>query len=188
MLRRKHRMKLWKTTMTTCSNKRKVPRDKSQRKCLETCRFHWQCAYTWRSETRPKKGCRRPYWKWKTKECRMECITDQVLLLHFFAQIIIRLLKFDSSRISTKLNTYEILKRTTGISNPNDMWDVWKLLLMSVIDKKSFPWIIIELLRKIHKRDFLKTKAASINNPLIWKPGADPGFFQRGGCKYESSR
>ena len=78
-----------------------------------------------------------------------------VLLLHFFAQIIIRLLKFDSSRISTKLNTYEILKRTTGISNPNDMWDVWKLLLMSVIDKKkAFHGLLLNCCVKYIKETF----------------------------------
>ena len=49
----------------------------------------------------------------------------------------------------------------TACNNPNEMWDVWKQLLTSVIDKhaplrtkriknKSSPWITNELLREIH--------------------------------------
>ena len=64
------------------------------------------------------------------------------------------------------------------------MWDVWKQLLTSVIDKhaplrtkriknKSSPWITNELLREIHNRDFLKKKAASTNDPLVWKQFKD---------------
>ena len=60
------------------------------------------------------------------------------------------------------------------------MWNFWKHLLMSVIDKhaplktkrirnKRSPWITNELLREIYKRDFLKKKATSTNDPLIWK-------------------
>ena len=55
---------------------------------------------------------------------------------------------------------------------------------MSVIDKhapfktkrvkhKRSPWITNELLREIHKRDFLKKKAASTNDPSIWKQFKD---------------
>ena len=66
------------------------------------------------------------------------------------------------------------------LNNPNEMWNFWKHLLMSVIDKhaplktkrirnKRSPWITIELLREIYKRDFLKKKATSTNDPLIWK-------------------
>lgn len=40
-----------------------------------------------------------------------------------------------------------------------------KHLFASVIDKS--PWITNELLREIHKRDFLKRKPAS--DPSIWK-------------------
>ena len=35
------------------------------------------------------------------------------------------------------------------------------------------PWITNELLREIHERDFLKQKAASRNDPLIWKQFKD---------------
>ena len=56
--------------------------------------------------------------------------------------------------------------------------------LASVIDKhapfktkrvknKRSPWITNELLREIHKRDFLKKKAASTNDPSIWKQFKD---------------
>ena len=59
--------------------------------------------------------------------------------------------------------------RVTTHNNPNEMWDFWKHLLASVIDKhapfrtkrvknKRSPWITNELLREIHKRDFLKRK------------------------------
>ena len=54
-------------------------------------------------------------------------------------------------------------------NNPNEMLDFWKHLLASVIDKHApfrtkkvkntrSPWISNELLREIHKRDFLKRK------------------------------
>ena len=57
----------------------------------------------------------------------------------------------------------------TTRSNPNEMWVFWKHLLASVIDKHApfrtkkvkntrSPWITNELLREIHKRDFLKRK------------------------------
>ena len=75
-------------------------------------------------------------------------------------------------------------KRVTTHNNPNEMWDFWKHLLASVIDKhaplrtkrvknKRSPWISNELLREIHKRDFLKKKAASTNDPSIWKQFKD---------------
>ena len=75
-------------------------------------------------------------------------------------------------------------KRVTTHNNPNEMWDFWKHLLTSVIDKhaplrttrvknKWSPWITNELLREIHKRDFLKRKAASTNDPSIWKQFKD---------------
>lgn len=57
-------------------------------------------------------------------------------------------------------------------------------LLASVIDKhapfrtqrvknKRSPWITHELLRGIHKKDFLKKKASSTNDPSIWKQFQD---------------
>ena len=57
--------------------------------------------------------------------------------------------------------------RVTTHNNPNEMWDFLKHLLASVIDKhaqfrrvknKWSPWITNELLREIHKIDFLKMK------------------------------
>ena len=71
--------------------------------------------------------------------------------------------------------------RVSMLNNPTDkMWNFWKHLLMSAIDKhaplktkrirnKRSPWITNELFREIYKRDFLKKKAASTNDPLIWK-------------------
>ena len=64
-------------------------------------------------------------------------------------------------------------------NNPNEMLDFWKHLLASVIDKHApfrtkkvkntrSSWITNELLREIHKRDFLKKKAASTNDPFFW--------------------
>ena len=64
------------------------------------------------------------------------------------------------------------------------MWDFCIHLLASVIDNhaphhseqkglKKGPWLTNVLLREIHKRDFLKKKAASTNDPLIWKQFKD---------------
>ena len=41
------------------------------------------------------------------------------------------------------------------------------------VKNERSPWITNELLREIHKRDFLKQKAASANDPLIWKQFKD---------------
>ena len=70
--------------------------------------------------------------------------------------------------------------RGSMLNNPNEMWNFWKHLLTSVIDKhaplktkrirnKRSPWITNELLCEIYIRDFLKKKATSTNDPLIWK-------------------
>ena len=72
--------------------------------------------------------------------------------------------------------------RFTTHNNANEMWDFWKHLLASVTDKhaqsrrvknKWSPWITNELLHEIHERDFLKKKAASTNDPSIWKQFKD---------------
>jgi len=74
--------------------------------------------------------------------------------------------------------------RVTRHNNQDEVLDLWKHLLVSVIDKhaplrtkmiknKRSPWITNELLCEIHKRDFLKKKAASINDRLIWKQFKD---------------
>ena len=74
--------------------------------------------------------------------------------------------------------------RVSMLNNPNEMWNTWKHLLMSVIDKHAplktkrirnnrSPWITNELLREIYKRDFLKKKPTSINDPLVWKEFKD---------------
>ena len=60
------------------------------------------------------------------------------------------------------------------------MWHAWKHTLMNVIDKhaplrtkrirnKTSPWITCELIRKIHKRDFLKRKLVSTNDLVSWE-------------------
>ena len=41
------------------------------------------------------------------------------------------------------------------------------------LKNKRSPWITNEIMREIHKRDFLKKKAASKNDPLIWKQFKD---------------
>ena len=62
---------------------------------------------------------------------------------------------------------------------PNDRWQIWKELLMSVIDKhapirsrrisnKNSPWVTNELRRLMYKRDYLKKQAISSGDPSIW--------------------
>ena len=74
--------------------------------------------------------------------------------------------------------------RVSMLNNPNEMWNSWRHLLMSVIDKHAplktkrirnnrSPWITNKLLREIYKRDFLKKKVTSTNDPLIWKEFKD---------------
>ena len=74
--------------------------------------------------------------------------------------------------------------RVTTHNNANEMWVFWKHLLPSVIEKhapfrrkriknKRSPRITNELLREIRNRGFLKKKAASTNDPSIWKQFKD---------------
>ena len=60
------------------------------------------------------------------------------------------------------------------------MWEIWKKLLMEIIDKhaplkskraskKNSPWITYELSRKIHKRNYLKRKATLNNDVTTWQ-------------------
>ena len=62
-------------------------------------------------------------------------------------------------------------------SNPNDMWKAWKDCLMQCINthaplrhirvgSKKSPWITDNLRHKMRKREILKSKAASTNDPL----------------------
>ena len=55
------------------------------------------------------------------------------------------------------------------VISPNDMWATWKSLLMTCIDKhaplrskragkKKSPWITSQLLRHMHRRDYLNKK------------------------------
>ena len=92
--------------------------------------------------------------------------------------------------------------RVTTHNNPNEMWDFWKHLLANVIDKdapfttkrvknKRSPWITNELLREIHKRDFLTKKATSTHDPSIWKQfkdarNKDNNTASKAKCKYFS--
>ena len=41
------------------------------------------------------------------------------------------------------------------------------------VKNKNSPWITNELLRQTHRRNFLKQKAASTHDPLIWKQFKD---------------
>ena len=56
------------------------------------------------------------------------------------------------------------------LNDPNDMWSMWKDMLMQAIDKyapqktkragnKKSPWITDHLRREMHRREFLKKKA-----------------------------
>ena len=60
------------------------------------------------------------------------------------------------------------------------MWATWKSLLMTCIDKhaplrskragkKKSPWITSQLLRHMHRRDYLKQKAALSNDQALWE-------------------
>ena len=64
-------------------------------------------------------------------------------------------------------------------SDPNDMWQEWKQMFVSCMDKhaprklkritkKRAPWITrgLTLLHKMHRRDLIKKKAISSNNPM----------------------
>ena len=63
------------------------------------------------------------------------------------------------------------------VNDPNDMWSMWKEMLMQAIDKhaplktkragnKKSPWITDHLRREMHRRDFLKKKAVLGGSPL----------------------
>ena len=65
-------------------------------------------------------------------------------------------------------------------SDPNDMWDEWKQIFVSCMDKyaprklkriskKRAPWITKGLLHKMHSRDLIKKKAISSNDHDMWE-------------------
>ena len=65
-------------------------------------------------------------------------------------------------------------------SYPNDMWQEWKQMFVSCMDKhaprklkriskKRAPWITRGLLHKMHRRDLIKKKAISSNNHVMWE-------------------
>ena len=64
--------------------------------------------------------------------------------------------------------------------DPNEMWEMWKNLLMDTVDKhaprrsrriknRTSPWITTEVRHKIFKRDYLKRKANLSNDPQLWR-------------------
>ena len=66
------------------------------------------------------------------------------------------------------------------LTDPNEMWDVWKDKFMNCLDKhapqrkkrignRRSPWINNELLRKMYKRDFLKKRAEKSGDQTIWE-------------------
>ena len=88
------------------------------------------------------------------------------------------------SRSSTTTTSSTMLHNSHGIeffseTNPEMMWDIWKKLFMEVVDKhapvqskrvsnKHSPWITHELIRKIHKRNYMKKIAIQENNTSAW--------------------
>ena len=63
--------------------------------------------------------------------------------------------------------------------DPNEMWAAWKSMLMDTIDKhapcrpsrigkKRSSWITNDLKRQMFKRDYLKKKAISSEDPQAW--------------------
>ena len=66
-----------------------------------------------------------------------------------------------------------------ALNDPNDMWSMWKDMLMQAIDKhaplktqrvgnKKSPWTTDHLRREMYRRDFLKKKAVLGGSPLAW--------------------
>ena len=67
------------------------------------------------------------------------------------------------------------------LNDPNDMWSMWKDMLMQSIDKhaplkskrvgnKKAIWITDNMRREMHKRDFLKKKAMLDRKLSTWTP------------------
>lgn len=67
---------------------------------------------------------------------------------------------------------------TSLMDDPNEMWDVWKSLLLEVVNKhapmrkrkvksKPSPWITSKLRQKMRKRDFLKKQAVKKNSHQV---------------------
>lgn len=69
--------------------------------------------------------------------------------------------------------------RETTLTEPNEMWGVFKFLFLEVTNKhapiqhrkvrsKCSPWIDSELMRKMRHRDYLKAIAVKTNTELDW--------------------
>ena len=63
--------------------------------------------------------------------------------------------------------------------DPNEMWEIWKKMLMETISKhaplrtrwiknRKSPWITNDLRHRIFNRDYLKKKATRSNDSEIW--------------------
>ena len=63
--------------------------------------------------------------------------------------------------------------------DPNEMWVIWKSMVMETVDKyaplksrrssnRKSLWVTNELRRQIFNRDYLKKKAISTNDPEAW--------------------
>ena len=80
------------------------------------------------------------------------------------------------------LNDLEKMPRrnVSSHSDPNDLWQEWKNLFVSCMDKharikskrirnKRNPWITSELLLRMRRRDVIKKKAISANDHAMWQ-------------------
>lgn len=64
--------------------------------------------------------------------------------------------------------------------DPNNMWEQWKEMFIGCVDHhapiiskrvrgRKSPWLTKELKQKMHQRDYLKKKAISLNDNLLWE-------------------
>ena len=87
---------------------------------------------------------------------------------------------FNKDKFSNDLKQKEWSKIAL-YSDPNEMWDLWKQLLMSSIDKhapvktqknwqkRSPHGLRVICCKKMHKRDYLKKKAVQTNDQNYWR-------------------
>ena len=85
---------------------------------------------------------------------------------------------FNTENFLNELN-HQPWANVYSTGDPNEMWQIWRSLLMKTIDKhapkrirrvgkKKSPWVTDDLRRVIFKRDYLKKKVTTSGDPSVW--------------------
>ena len=86
---------------------------------------------------------------------------------------------FDNDKFCDDLNSLE-WDTLKDMSNPNQMWETWKDMFLSVADRlapmktkrlrhKRSPWLTSDIRKQMNRRNYLKSLAVKTNNDEDWR-------------------